>query len=105
MRLDSLRSISGRYNIRVTGALGPAARDGSYDRPAIEITDEPTAVYRFYDEADRLLYVGISRNPAARWAQHAVEKKWWPRVDRFEDPTEGMAALQADMDAQKRRAA
>ena len=46
----------------------------------VEITDEPTAVYRFYDGADVLLYVGISRNPAARWAQHAAEKTWWPRV-------------------------
>jgi predicted GIY-YIG superfamily endonuclease len=48
----------------------------------VEIGDEPTALYRFYDGAGALLYVGISRNPAARWAQHATEKTWWPRVAR-----------------------
>jgi predicted GIY-YIG superfamily endonuclease len=48
----------------------------------VEITDEPTAVYRLYDSADRLLYVGISRNLIARWAQHAADKPWWPQVTR-----------------------
>jgi predicted GIY-YIG superfamily endonuclease len=57
----------------VTGAPEPASRETAID-------GEPTALYRFYDGADVLLYVGISRNPAARWAQHAAEKTWWPRV-------------------------
>ena len=39
-------------------------------------------MYRFYDAADALLYVGISRNLVARWAQHEVEKTWWSAVAR-----------------------
>ena len=31
---------------------------------------ERTALYRFYDADDRLLYVGISRRPDTRWAEH-----------------------------------
>jgi hypothetical protein len=45
-----------------------------------EITEEPTALYRLFGTAGVLLYVGISRNPAARWAQHAADKTWWPQV-------------------------
>ena len=48
----------------------------------VEIADEPTVVYRLFGVAGVLLYVGISRNPAARWAQHATEKTWWPEVVR-----------------------
>ena len=49
---------------------------------AVEISGEPTALYRFHDAAGRLLYVGISRNLVARWAQHETEKPWWPEVVR-----------------------
>ena len=40
------------------------------------MTDKPTAVYRFYDIEDRLLYVGISDTPRTRWYGH-VSKPWW----------------------------
>jgi hypothetical protein len=50
--------------------------------PAIEIDGEPTVLYRLFGVAEVLLYVGISRNPAGRWAQHAAEKTWWPEVAR-----------------------
>lgn len=39
-----------------------------------------TAVYRFYDAVDQLLYVGITSDAKARWRQHAKEKEWWPQV-------------------------
>lgn len=48
----------------------------------VEVTDEPAALYRFYDAAERLLYVGVSRNLATRWGQHETEKSWWPAVTR-----------------------
>ncbi|NAS22472.1 hypothetical protein GT755_12345 [Herbidospora sp. NEAU-GS84] len=41
----------------------------------------PTAVYRFYDSAGRLLYVGMTHNPTWRFKFH-VHKNWWPRAVR-----------------------
>lgn len=41
-----------------------------------------TALYRLFDESDRLLYVGVSHKPDVRWGQHSEEKEWWPQVDR-----------------------
>jgi predicted GIY-YIG superfamily endonuclease len=49
---------------------------------AVEILAAPTAVYRFYNRDDRLLYVGISGNLTARWKSHAASKPWWRRVTR-----------------------
>lgn len=45
---------------------------------------ERTALYRLYDADDRLLYVGISKRPAVRWAEHAIDKAdlWWADVVR-----------------------
>jgi predicted GIY-YIG superfamily endonuclease len=40
-----------------------------------------TAVYRFHDAAGDLLYVGMTRNPRARFHNHAADKPWWPEVD------------------------
>ncbi|MEV4861462.1 type II toxin-antitoxin system prevent-host-death family antitoxin [Streptomyces ossamyceticus] len=42
----------------------------------------PTALYRLYDAAERLLYVGISTQPETRWTQHAADKPWWSLVRR-----------------------
>lgn len=41
-----------------------------------------TALYRLYDAAGRLLYIGIAKDPKRRWSQHALEKadSWWPDV-------------------------
>ncbi|MCT9092888.1 GIY-YIG nuclease family protein [Streptomyces sp. ASQP_92] len=43
---------------------------------------ERTALYRLYDVNDRLLYVGITANPKARWSAHSRDKHWWPEVAR-----------------------
>jgi DNA-binding XRE family transcriptional regulator len=48
-------------------------------------------VYRLYDAADTLLYVGCTKELGARLAAHAYDKVWWPEVVRveeacFEDP-------------------
>jgi hypothetical protein len=45
---------------------------------------ERTALYRLYNVAGRLLYVGISDEPLRRWRMHSREKWWWPEVQRFE---------------------
>lgn len=42
-----------------------------------------TALYRLYDTAGVLLYVGVSDKPLVRWAQHAAEKAWWPDVAKL----------------------
>ena len=54
------------------------------------MNNRPHALYRFFDKDDRLLYVGISLDPGARWKTHAREKEWWSDVARVsieEHPT------------------
>lgn len=41
-----------------------------------------TALYRLFDTAGALLYVGIAHNPDQRWATHSLSKAWWPAVDK-----------------------
>ncbi|MEV6014708.1 GIY-YIG nuclease family protein [Streptomyces sp. NPDC051997] len=36
-----------------------------------------TAVYRIYDAADNLLYVGITNDLVIRWIGHRSDKLWW----------------------------
>lgn len=38
------------------------------------------ALYRFYDAAGALLYVGITIDPGSRWRSHAHDKPWWQQV-------------------------
>lgn len=37
-------------------------------------------LYRFWNCADELLYVGITARPWERWKQHRSEKAWWEEV-------------------------
>lgn len=39
-----------------------------------------TALYRFYDAAGDLLYVGITSDPWRRWREHVLTRPWYPRV-------------------------
>ena len=43
-----------------------------------------TALYRLYDAADRLLYVGITHDLEQRWVGHRYSptSTWWPEVHR-----------------------
>lgn len=43
-----------------------------------------TAVYRFHDADNRLLYVGITKNIKQRWAGHELVQRWWHLIDRRE---------------------
>ncbi|PAX89587.1 hypothetical protein CLM85_32305 [Streptomyces albidoflavus] len=36
-----------------------------------------TAVYRIYNSADELLYVGITNDLIVRWTGHRSDKPWW----------------------------
>lgn len=42
---------------------------------------KPTVLYRHYDRAGTLLYVGISNHYDNRTAQHTDDKPWWGEVD------------------------
>lgn len=41
-----------------------------------------TALYRFFDKKDRLLYVGITDRLGERWSTHMRTKPWWSKVHR-----------------------
>jgi predicted GIY-YIG superfamily endonuclease len=41
-----------------------------------------TAVYRFFDAQDVLLYIGITEDPKSRFASHEALKPWWGDVAR-----------------------
>jgi len=56
-------------------------------------------LYRFYDGGDRLLYVGITNNPAARFKQHEHSKDWWDQVASI--TLEQHASRQELMDAER----
>lgn len=45
--------------------------------------DEPTALYKLYDEVDALLYVGVSFDLHTRFCDHRLAKPWY-RVARIE---------------------
>ncbi|MEU1043897.1 GIY-YIG nuclease family protein [Streptomyces sp. NPDC005897] len=47
-----------------------------------DIEDQPTAVYRLYARDGRLLYVGMTNNPDARFRFHALTKQWWHLVNK-----------------------
>ncbi|WP_131769531.1 GIY-YIG nuclease family protein [Candidatus Protofrankia californiensis] len=56
---------------------------------------QPTFLYRLYDAADTLLYVGITSNTKNRFSHHAGNKPWWTEVARTtvdEYPTRADAA-------------
>ncbi|MDX3298685.1 GIY-YIG nuclease family protein [Streptomyces scabiei] len=57
----------------------------------------PTAVYRLYDAAGQLLYVGSAFDPTRRLRQHAAQKSWWPEVD----PTRTLIEWHGEEDAAK----
>jgi hypothetical protein len=44
-----------------------------------------TYVYRYYDDQDRLLYVGSTSDLAKREAAHLRGSKWFPKVSRREE--------------------
>lgn len=42
-----------------------------------------STLYRVYDAADALLYVGITNDPAERFGAHAFRKHWWHEAVRI----------------------
>lgn len=60
---------------------------------------ERTALYRFFDRAGQLLYVGISGDTESRWRQHAETKLWWSDVT--EKTTEWFDSRPGALDAER----
>lgn len=56
------------------------------------------ALYRFFDSAGALLYVGITFDPGSRWRKHRDGKPWWTEVARIDIEThpDRNAVLQAE---------
>ncbi|WIC40283.1 GIY-YIG endonuclease [Gordonia phage Holliday] len=55
-------------------------------RPAVVPEPSKTQgqfLYRFYNRAGVLLYVGITDNPLRRWKEHSKSKPWWPEVSQL----------------------
>lgn len=59
----------GRYG------AGPAVWPG---RPSGR--PKPVAVYRFFDAAGQLIYVGQTADPKERFRRHSAESDWWSEV-------------------------
>ena len=49
----------------------------------VPIAERYHALYRFYDTADCLLYVGITANLLYRLSSHVETKPWWHEVARM----------------------
>lgn len=65
----------------MTDSTTEEPRRAAEDRQA-ELKARPTALYRLYDQAGSLLYVGITCNLDERFKDHRNDKKkpWWPQV-------------------------
>jgi predicted GIY-YIG superfamily endonuclease len=46
----------------------------------VSAVSERTALYRFFDCANDLLYVGITKSFGQRWLNHSQKKPWWSEV-------------------------
>ncbi|WP_080128042.1 MULTISPECIES: GIY-YIG nuclease family protein [unclassified Actinoplanes] len=42
---------------------------------------DPCCIYRFYNDAGVLLYVGITGSPSVRFESHRANSAWWGQAD------------------------
>lgn len=50
----------------------------------MQMTDFSCDLYRMFDDADQLLYVGVTRHLSRRKSKHKKEKQWYGEVSRIE---------------------
>jgi hypothetical protein len=58
----------------------------AYDVPPARVQPQPAVgqyLYRLYNRAGSLLYVGITDNVFRRWKEHSRDKPWWTEVHKF----------------------
>lgn len=70
------------------------------------VPDGATDLYRYFDDQERLLYVGISFSAVARASQHRSDKGWWREVARmdvahYETRSEALTAESAAIRSEK----
>lgn len=70
----------------------------SLARPNVQV-DRPNSVYRYYDHAGRLIYVGITARGIQRQHEHNAFSEWWPLVARQE--VEHLASRQEALDRER----
>ncbi|MFD3609004.1 GIY-YIG nuclease family protein [Streptomyces atroolivaceus] len=58
--------------------MRPGGRSST--RPA----PDDVAVYRLFNEAGDLLYIGVSKDPVHRWSSEHRHNWWWSEVTRYE---------------------
>ena len=63
-----------------------------------------TTLYRYYDEQDKLLYVGITKRPRRRTKEHSAFSKWFTQAKKctFEHFESRREALSAEFKAIKK---
>jgi hypothetical protein len=84
--------VSARYVLNIARQSRPAMTEPPVEAP------EVTELYRFYDEGECLLYVGISFSAVARMASHKCEKIWFRQVTKI--TIERYATRQDALDAE-----
>jgi predicted GIY-YIG superfamily endonuclease len=52
-----------------------------------ELERQTHALYRFYNQAGDLLYVGLTNDPGRRWQRHSETQPWWHDVARIDIET------------------
>jgi prophage antirepressor-like protein/predicted GIY-YIG superfamily endonuclease len=79
----------------------PVVKERVKINPRPKREHEPHTLYRFFDRNGRLLYVGITHNPAARLKAHSATQAWWKRVAevRMESYPSRDAVLEAESQA------
>lgn len=91
------RSITRSTRAEAVAALREALAYTAF-RPLVATEPaDPCSLYRYFDAAGLLLYVGITRRMSARLLQHARQAEWWPRVsdstiEHFPDSRSAAAA-------------
>lgn len=63
-------------------------------------------LYRHFDATDKLLYVGITKNPSRRLSEHAANSHWWNQIakitiERFQSKAHAQVAEKKAIRAEK----
>ena len=69
--------------------------------PKQQSTETGHYLYRLYNKAGHLLYVGVTDNVFRRWKEHSRTKPWWSQVHKF---TQDWYPNRASVEAAERRA-